>query len=377
MTISEELLEKYLLGEASLLEVSQVKKAAESDPELAEKLLVAERFNKMIDEEEFEELPLQRMAAASQDNMCVIQCERRIIQDMRASRRGRTLLTSLKEEKAFVDGQSDPGKEAWIRNLEKRFPKKDSEWLTEKGTALFNIGRILEENGLTATRHFMSGLDEIKKALSRHEGVIVVLNERMLLGEESNGIPDHAVCVLSIGDNSICLFNPSTGREMDEYPLQNFFPAWETSHKYAVMAGRRGSKKYNPHPKKLLKGIELPDDLNNLAEALSEFAHDTWAEEKIRKGYRYGPTTNDDKTKGPLTHRDLRPYSELTEAEKVYDRDMSDSILKLVKRLGFTLDKPNHTCPLCGKPVYLQWRYCSYCGHFLELSDFLNTKENR
>ena len=66
MTISDELLEKYLLGDATLFEVSQVKHAAENDPELAERLLVSGRFDKMMEDEEFEELPLQRMAAASQ-----------------------------------------------------------------------------------------------------------------------------------------------------------------------------------------------------------------------------------------------------------------------------------------------------------------------
>ncbi len=375
MTISDELLEKYLLGDATLFEVSQVKHAAENDPELAERLLVSGRFDKMMEDEEFEELPLQRMAAASQDNMCVIQCERYIIRAMGVASRGRTLLTAMKEEQAFIEGQADPGKEEWIQNVEKRFSKNASEWLTEKGTALYNIGRIIEENGFTATRQFMTGIEMLSDALLQREGIIAVVNEKVLLGKEVTGIPDHAVCVLSIEDEMIRLYNPSTGNDHDVYSLKDFQAAWDASHRYAVTAGARGGKQYNPHPQVLLEGIELNDELKELGEAIAEFAHDVWAEGKINNGYQFNPETNDDPSNGPLTHRDLRPYSELTESEKNYDREMSMNTLKLVRYLGYTLDKSNHTCAGCGKPIYLGWRYCSHCGRFLELSDFTKKAE--
>ncbi len=372
MVISDDLIEKYLLGEASLSEMMQVELAAKIDDEVAERLLVAKRFEKMIEAQKREELPLERMAAKSKDNMCAILCERHILEKMYPDYCDRTIFTDAKEERAFLDGLSSPGKEKWIDSARCSLREEETAWLTDKGTAMYNIGRVLEHNGLSTTRKFLCDPDDLKEALEREEGVIVVVKEAILMGEGGDDIPDHAVCVLAIDGEKVCLYNPSS--EQIEYPLKVFLHAWETSGRYAVFADKPEKKRYDPHPLHILDNVELEDGLEDLKDALAEFAHDNWAEERIREGFIYGPKNVSEPPEGePKTNMYLKPFSELPERSKEHERMISMNTLKLLKFLGYTIEKTagdGYVCPDCGKRIKLEWSYCSCCGRFLEISDF-------
>lgn len=91
---------------------------------------------------------------------------------------------------------------------------------------------------------------------------------------------------------------------------------------------------YIPHPVDTAD-IQLPEELESLAEEMAKNVHEVWAETRIRQGWRYGRQRDDEKK----THPCLVPYSELPEEEKEYDRNTSVSTLKLIIKLGFNVKK--------------------------------------
>ena len=92
------------------------------------------------------------------------------------------------------------------------------------------------------------------------------------------------------------------------------------------------TEKYTPQPINTT-GVELPEELNALVEQMSKNVHEVWAETRIRQGWTYGPERNDELK----THPCLVPYEELPEEEKEYDRNTSIGTLKLIMKLGFTI----------------------------------------
>ena len=47
------------------------------------------------------------------------------------------------------------------------------------------------------------------------------------------------------------------------------------------------------------KDVELPEELNALAEQMAKNFHEIWAETRIAQGWTYGPERNDAKKKHP------------------------------------------------------------------------------
>ena len=82
-------------------------------------------------------------------------------------------------------------------------------------------------------------------------------------------------------------------------------------------------------------GIELPQELEQLAEHMSRNVHEVWAETRIRQGWKYGKE-RDDKLK---THPCLIPYEDLPEEEREFDRNTSIGTLKLIMKLGFRISR--------------------------------------
>ena len=139
-------------------------------------------------------------------------------------------------------------------------------------------------------------------------------------------------------------------------------------------------EEYNPQPIDLSK-VELPEELDELREALAENAHDVWAVERIAQGWSYGEKRDDDKKETPC----MVPYSQLPESEKKFDRDMAESSLKLVKAVGYDIIKKEDTalyrllkqrllaskeeyhCPVCNGLVYKRQVFCDHCGRKLEI----------
>jgi hypothetical protein len=91
---------------------------------------------------------------------------------------------------------------------------------------------------------------------------------------------------------------------------------------------------YLPQPESF-DHIRLPERLVELIETLAEYNHDVWAAQRLREGWTYGPS-RDDRNK---LHPCLRPYKELPENEKEYDRLSAVASIKLVLSIGFRIEK--------------------------------------
>lgn len=91
---------------------------------------------------------------------------------------------------------------------------------------------------------------------------------------------------------------------------------------------------YKPQPVDL-SGVELPKELLELSELIAENTHDVWAERRISEGWSFGESRNDALKTTPC----LVPYQALPESEKDYDRNTAFSTLKLIMKLGYTIEK--------------------------------------
>lgn len=89
---------------------------------------------------------------------------------------------------------------------------------------------------------------------------------------------------------------------------------------------------YIPKPMDTSK-IELPSEINELVERLSENIHEVWSQQRIQDGWCYGEQRDDIK----LLHPCLIPYNELPESEKVYDRNTVIETLKCILALGYQI----------------------------------------
>lgn len=91
---------------------------------------------------------------------------------------------------------------------------------------------------------------------------------------------------------------------------------------------------YIPQPVDL-SDIELPAELEALAETISKNVHEIWARNRMDEGWRYGPERDDALRHTPC----LVPYEVLPEEEKAYDRDTALNALKYIVSLGFEIKK--------------------------------------
>ena len=81
--------------------------------------------------------------------------------------------------------------------------------------------------------------------------------------------------------------------------------------------------------------VQLPEELNELAEKMAKNVHEVWAQSRISQGWTYGPERNDTLKHHPC----LVPYEELPEIEKAYDRDTALGTLRLIVKAGFKISK--------------------------------------
>lgn len=91
---------------------------------------------------------------------------------------------------------------------------------------------------------------------------------------------------------------------------------------------------YTPQPIDT-KDVELPQELSELAELIAKNVHEVWSVGRIADGWTYGEERNDVEKKHPC----LVPYEELSESEKEYDRNTSVETIKLIMKLGFTVNR--------------------------------------
>ena len=93
-------------------------------------------------------------------------------------------------------------------------------------------------------------------------------------------------------------------------------------------------KTYTPQPIDT-SDVQLPEELNQLAEQISKNVHEVWAKNRRDQGWKYGKERSDALKQHPC----LVPYEKLSDVEKAYDRDTAFGTLKLLVKLGFKIAK--------------------------------------
>ena len=91
---------------------------------------------------------------------------------------------------------------------------------------------------------------------------------------------------------------------------------------------------YTPEPMDL-SSVDLPESLIQLSERIAENVHEVWAKARMDEGWTYGVKRDDIHKKHPC----LVPYDELPEEEKEYDRNTAMNTIKMVKKLGFRIER--------------------------------------
>lgn len=365
-TVSSEVLAAFLDGNATAQESRYVMQSLAEDAELRELLRISRSVDTELgmDASGIEYLPMTALAAnCSKENQCCLECEKYIL---------RKLGIIVDEEQLLRES---------VRNG----------WQKKEGTALHNIGRHLESNGLVVTRQFKCSIKDIIAALDAGSHVIVAVDGGELTGDPIaelqedvlfGQIPDHTVVVLSCDEEEgiITLFDPDSPNAEDRYSIARFADAWNDSKHYLATITTKDMNTYNPKPVDL-SDVELTEDLNELREAIAENAHEIWAENRQKEGWTYGPERNDELKQNP----DMVPYSQLPEGEKEYDREMAMKTIKLLLKLGYDLIKREDTelykvlkkriqtseeqyfCRSCAKPVYKYQVFCDHCGFKLDM----------
>ena len=253
----------------------------------------------------------KRLAAAKQEGyLCDIECEEYILLSLGYEVNKKSLLDDAFQNK----------------------------WMREKGMPIYHIGRLLEKYRLSIARRYDSNMDELTKLLNTGNHLIAVVNAAKLTEQPctDDANPNHAVVVLKINrqEGIVELFDPQTGNSADSCTLDNFLSAWGDSQHFLVVANRQGDFVYDPQPISVAD-VELNPELLELGEAIAENAHEIWASKRRAEGWQYGTERNDEKLETP----NMVPYSDLPEIERQYDREMAFQTLKLVKKLGYRVEK--------------------------------------
>lgn len=303
-------------------------------------------------------IPASSMAADDGENLCDFQCEHYILKALGADI----------EEKSLI-------KEA-----------KTNYWLNDLGTPLYNMGKLMERNGLYVERSYDKNIDYLIESLNEYK-VITVVNGNLLLenqGEQTlpdfcrEEQPNHAVVVLGVSKDTgiVTLFNPATDKEdgYSEYDLDLFERAWKDSQNYMVRARKKTDPyEYNPQPTDVSE-ISINEELEQLIEMIASEVHDVWAVDKIAKnpGIKYAPLNEDGSEKDGLYNHHLLPYEMLTESDKSFDRKMVLHTIKLLKRLGYRLVNINnmYKCPECENGIEPDDNFCRCCGRRLGWREF-------
>lgn len=330
--ITDELLAAFTEGNVNAEETMAVIHAAKADPNIKKIIELSFKIDedlaknesetnaKVLPLQQVKQLPMESLAATSANNDCVIACEQYILKQREGS-----VGTEELEQVAIHHG-----------------------WLKEGGTALYNIGRLLEEAKYSVARRYDCSIDDLIHELQAGCSVIVALDGNELIGNYiQEKIKDstvgrtanHAVVILDVNEDGgyVELYDPDSKETSNKYSISKFMDAWDDSQYYMVSVTERGKRPYSPHPHDI-NSVKLPDSLNELTEAIAENAHEVWAEKRQKEGWTYGPERNDKLKQTP----DLIPYCELTDSEKEYDRVSAMNSIKLLYRLGYEVVKTSH-----------------------------------
>lgn len=325
--ISQEILDRYISGQASLDEIALVSVAMKEDDSIRELVGIMEKLKDTGALTPDDDIPMASMAAMAEDNLCDVMCEQYILKEYLGDSAFDNCVTEM----------------------------LDNCWLKDAGTPLHNMGRLLEQHGMAISRKYDCSTDDIQNSLAGRYKVIAVVDYGELWKKESDGI-FHAVVCLNIVNGIVRIYDPAVDG-FGNYLVEDFEKAWAYSKHYMVCASS-DKLEYHPHPISV-EDVELSDELMELTEAIAENAHEVWGRNRYNEGWRYGEKRDDDRK----LHPDMVPYSELSEGEKQYDRALAMNTIRLVKKLGFNIDrKYTRYCPACGEYVSEEMQYCPNCG---------------
>ena len=255
-------------------------------------------------------LPMLAMAAQnSVDNLCAIRSEGYAL---------RKLGVTVTDDELLKQAQKE-------------------ELIRPEGMALHHIGRLSGEYGLNVAHRYNCSVEELSKALSDGDAVLVVIDCEELTAnspepEEEEFTPNHVVVVTAITNDTVRLIDTSSPDNELSFDISQFMQAWDDSLNYTIIISNSGN--YDPHPIDV-SDVPISDELIELREAIAENAHEVWALNRKKEGWSYGPFRNDEKK----LHPDMIPYNRLSESEKEYDREMAMNTIKLVQKLGWKFVK--------------------------------------
>lgn len=219
--LSDELIAAYLDGNATAEECLLILQAMEHDAQLRERL----RVSLTVDAEmglllhQSHHLPTTAMAAECEEgSFCCLECEKWVL-------RRRSINY---DEQQLLDNA--------LRNG----------WLKANGTALHNVGRHLEQAGLSVLQRYDCQLQDIAAALEQGHDVIIAVDGGELLGNPHieqiedallGEMPDHTVAVIACDmlNQTITLFDPNSSHLHDQYSFAQFANAWKDARNYMVI----------------------------------------------------------------------------------------------------------------------------------------------
>ena len=326
------LVSKYILGTATMKEWLAVTAAMDKDPSLMERVILCKELGKdfskprplansdnksvcIIISMRKQTIPVDKMAASSEANDCVVRCEQFVLEQ-----RGR----KADYEELFKEAKS-------------------REWLHDKGTPLYNIGRLLELVPLSVSRRFKGSLDLIADELAANCSIIVALNSEALTKPRTSAEakPDHAVVVLSIDskNDEVEVIDPSGRPYRRRYPTKDFLRAWKKSKNFFVSIVERGMRPYTPHPE-YVAHIKLPNDIVPVADMLAENAHEIWAVDRIAEAKKKQAEGID---MNPYKNSFMKPFLELSKGERKGDYLTALNTIKLIIKLGYDIKIPDQS----------------------------------
>lgn len=91
---------------------------------------------------------------------------------------------------------------------------------------------------------------------------------------------------------------------------------------------------YTPSPIDT-SSIELSEDLLQLTETMARNVHEVWAATRIAQGWNWSAERNDTLKHHPC----LIPYDRLSEEEREYNCNTAVETLKLIRSLGYKIEK--------------------------------------
>lgn len=317
--ILDNLLASFLDGNTDAEETLEVLNAASRDRELQEYIRFAQELDGASVRDR-ESLPVMCYAANdNSENECAVKCELYLMRRF-------GIAATLDE---LLQDSASHG------------------WLADEGIALLNVGRLMEEKGLSVHRKFDAMFDDIVSSLEEGLEVLAMVDGGEISGdldieamedEIVGELPDHTVVVMMAdrGEDEVMLYDPACGEMPVSVSVERFMDAWRDSRNYMLTVTTRENRAahYKPAPIEL-SDVIVDDDLLKLREAIAENAHEVWAQGRIAEGWRYG-RKRDDELK---LHPDLLPYSDLPDSEKEYDRETAMKTIMLLKKLGYDIKK--------------------------------------